>query len=414
MTQLQLPNGLGPVVDRAGLPERLTERYQASLMNTFGPPQRVLARGEGCWVWDVEGRRYLDLLGGLAVNSLGHAHPLLVAAVTSQLATLGHVSNFFASRPQIALAERLVDVLAVDAPARVFFTNSGTEANEAAVKLTRRTGRARLVAAQGAFHGRSMGALSLTWKPAYREPFEPLPGEVSFVPYGDAAALAAAIDDETAAVFLEPIQGEAGVVPAPAGYLEAARELTTASGALLVLDEVQTGCGRTGDWFAFQRSGIVPDVVTVAKGLGGGFPIGACIGIGPAGDLLGPGQHGTTFGGNPVAAAAGLAVLHAVERDGLLDNVREQGRRIRDGVGALSHPLVEHVRGAGLLTGIALRRPVAGQAVSAGLDRGFIVNAVTADTIRLAPPYILTAEQVDLFLAALPGILDTATAQERR
>jgi len=221
-------------------------------------------------------------------------------------------------------------------------------------------------------------------------------------------------------VFLEPIQGEAGVVPASAGYLEAARELTTESGALLVLDEVQTGCGRTGDWFAFQRSGIVPDVVTVAKGLGGGFPIGACIGIGPAADLLGPGQHGTTFGGNPVAAAAGLAVLHAVDRDGLLDNVRAQGRRIRDGVGALSHPLVEDVRGAGLLTGIALRRPVAARAVTAGLDRGFIVNAVRADTIRLAPPYILTAEQVDLFLAALPGILDTAqemsvpTAQERR
>ena len=255
-----------------------TERYTHAVMNTFGPPKLVLTRGEGAHVWDQNGVEYLDLLGGIAVNALGHAHPALLEAVTTQLGTLGHISNFFASEPQIMLAERLLALLQVEG--RVFFTNSGAEANEAAFKMTRRTGRTHVVVAEGGFHGRTMGALALTSKEAYRAPFEPLPGEVTFVPYGDVEALAAAVTDRTAAVLLEPIQGEAGVVLAPHGYLQAAREITTAAGALLWLDEVQTGIGRTGRWFAHESSGVQADIVTLAKGLGGGIPIGACIGLG--------------------------------------------------------------------------------------------------------------------------------------
>lgn len=384
-----------------------TARYGDALMNTFGPPQRVLVRGEGCHVWDADGRRYLDLLAGLAVNSLGHAHPLLVSTVTAQLAALGHVSNFFASPPQIALAERLLALVGDDARAgRVFFTNSGAEANEAAFKIARRTGRPKIVATEGGFHGRTMGALALTGKPSIRDPFEPVPAGVVHVPYGDADALAAAVDADTAAVVLEPIQGEAGVLPAPDGYLPAARELTTAHGALLVVDEIQSGIGRTGDWFGFEAAGITPDVVTLAKGLAGGIPIGACIGLGAAADLLGPGSHGTTFGGNPVAAVAGLAVLHAIERDGLLANVREVGAALIAGVLALAHPLVAGVRGRGLLLGIALTEPAAPAIASAALDAGFIVNAVAPTTVRLAPPLILTAAQAEEFLTALPTVLD--------
>jgi acetylornithine/N-succinyldiaminopimelate aminotransferase len=397
MTELLTVDGTGAA---------LTSRYERALMNTFGAPKRVLVRGEGCYVWDADGRRYLDLLGGLAVNSLGHAHPFVTAAVTSQLATLGHISNFFASPPQIALAERLLGLLDAG-DGRVFFTNSGTEANEAAFKLTRRTGRTRIVSTVGAFHGRSMGSLAVTWKPAYREAFAPLPGDVTFVEYGDAAALAAAVDDRTAAVVLEPIQGENGVVIPPAGYLAAARQITSRHGALLWLDEVQTGIGRTGAWFAHTASGVRPDVVTVAKGLGAGFPVGACIALGPTADLLGPGSHGTTFGGNPVAAIAGLAVLSVIERDGLLDNVVAVGNHVRKGVEALGHPLVSGVRGAGLLLAITLTAPVAEQVADAALAAGFIVNNVIPHAIRLAPPLILTSADADAFLAALPGILNS-------
>ncbi|HKE71495.1 MAG TPA: aminotransferase class III-fold pyridoxal phosphate-dependent enzyme, partial [Nocardioidaceae bacterium] len=270
----------------------LLARYDTALMRTFGTPPRVLTRGEGCHVWDADGRRYLDLLGGLAVNALGHAHPKLIEAVTNQLGTLGHVSNLFTTPQQIGLAERLLSLLG--SGGRVFLTNSGTEANEAALKASRRTGRTKIVSTVGAFHGRSMGALAITWNPAYRDPFEPLPGDITFVDYGDADALAGAIDDDTAAFVVEPIQGENGVVVPPADYLAKARELTSRHGALLWLDEIQTGMGRTGDWFAHTESGVVPDLISIAKGLGAGFPIGACIGIGPAGDLLGPGDHGTT------------------------------------------------------------------------------------------------------------------------
>ncbi len=413
MSDLATPPSIDAALPATGEDStRWLERYAGSVMPTYGRPQRVLVRGEGCWVWDADGRRYLDLLGGIATSSLGHAHPLLVSTVTAQLATLGHVSNFFATAPQVALAERLLGILEAPAGSAVFFCNSGAEANEAAFKMSRRTGRTRVVAAEGGFHGRTMGALALTHKPAYREPFAPLPGDVVHVPYGDVEALRSAVDGTVAAVVLEPIQGEAGVIPAPDGYLRAARELTTAAGALLVLDEVQTGIGRTGAWFAHTRHGVVPDVVTLAKGLGGGIPIGAAVALGgSAAALLGAGQHGTTYGGNPVSSAAGLAVLHAIERDGLLGNVQLVGGRLRDGVLALGHPLVAGVRGEGLLLAIGLRAPVAAAAAACALEAGFIVNAVTPDTLRLAPALVLGPEQADSFVAALPAILDATSTK---
>jgi acetylornithine aminotransferase len=383
----------------------LRQRYAGAVMNTFGPPRLVLTRGEGAYVWDDEGNRYLDLLGGIAVNSLGHAHPALVQAVTDQLRTLGHVSNFFATGPQVELAERLLGLLGQQG--HVFFTNSGTEANEAALKMTRRTGRTHLVAAEGSFHGRTMGALALSSKAAYREPFEPLPGEVTFVPYGDVAALEAAVTERTAAVVLEPIQGEAGVVTPPEGYLAEARRITTEQGALLWLDEIQTGIGRTGAWFAHAASGVVADIVTVAKGLAGGLPVGACIGVGSAGELLQPGNHGTTFGGNPVSAAAALAVLDTIEGEGLLDHVTRLGERLRAG---LAHEHVTEVRGSGLLIGLDLDEPRAAAVARAALARGFIVNDCTPDRIRLAPPLVLSGVQADELLAAWPRILDDAYA----
>jgi acetylornithine/N-succinyldiaminopimelate aminotransferase len=382
------------------------QRYHRALMPTYGTPRRVLVRGDGCYVWDEDGRRYLDLLGGLAVNVLGHGHPALVAAVTEQLQTLGQVSNFFASPPQVALAERLLEVSGAG-DGRVFFANSGAEALEAAFKIARRTGRAKIVAAEGGFHGRTMGSLALSGKPAIRDPFEPLPGGVVHVPYGDPDALTDAVDTETAAVVLEPIQGEVGVRVPPPGYLATAREVTHRHGALLVLDEVQTGIGRTGDWFGYQHEGVLPDVLTVAKGLGGGFPIGACLGFGAAADLLGPGSHGSTFGGNPVAAAAGLAVLDTVEREGLLENVGTVGDQIRRGIESLGHPLVAGIRGRGLLLAIELNEPIAAPAAAAALDAGFIVNPVAADALRLAPPLVLTVQQADDFVDALPSILAT-------
>lgn len=391
----------------------LQQRYALSLMNTFGPPKLVLARGEGANVWDADGNRYLDLLGGIAVNALGHAHPALVDAVTQQLSTLGHVSNFFATEPQVALAEKLLSLLDVPDPSeggdggggKVFFANSGTEANEAALKLTRRTGRTHVVAMEGSFHGRTMGALALTSKAAYREPFEPLPGDITFVPYGDPDALAAAVTDRTAAVVIEPIQGEAGVIISPDGFLARAREITSRHGALLWLDEVQCGMGRTGSWMAYQDSGVTPDLVTLAKGLGGGIPIGALVALGRSGTLLGPGNHGSTFGGNPVAAAAALAVIATIETDGLLDNAVKVGELLRDG---LADPRVTEVRGRGLLVGLDLDADVAPQVADAALRHGVILNACTPNRIRLAPPLILTADQASEFLALWPRILDDA------
>nr|WP_269307043.1 acetylornithine transaminase [Aeromicrobium sp. HA] len=379
-----------------------TERYRGAVMNTFGDPQRVLVRGEGSHVWDADGNRYLDLLGGIAVNVLGHGHPAILEAVTQQLQTLGHISNFFASAPQIELAEKLLELLGSDG--RVFFANSGTEANEAALKATRRTGRTTVVAAEGSFHGRSMGALALTSKAAYREPFEPLPGDVRWVPFGDAEALAAAVDETVAAVILEPIQGEAGVIVPPEDYLAAARRITSEHGALLWLDEVQTGIGRTGDWFGHTPSGVTPDLVTFAKGLGGGIPIGACVALGEAATLLGPGNHGTTFGGNPVAAAAGLAVISTIESQGLLAATQARGDQLADGL--TRHARVEGVTGRGLLRGVVLSEPRAADVQKAALDAGLIVNAPTPDRLRLAPPLVLTEDEAAHAVSTLGAILD--------
>ncbi len=399
-----------------GGPAQWNERYARALMGTFGTPQRVLVRGEGAYVWDAEGRRYLDLLAGIAVNALGHAHPTLVSAVSAQLGTLGHISNFFASPAQIALAERLLALAAeggAPAGSRVFLANSGTEANEAAFKMARRTGRPRILALEGAFHGRTMGALALTHKPAYREPFEPLPGGVEHLPFGDVDALAAAMGDDVAAVVLEPVQGEAGVRTLPAGYLAQARRLTERHGSLLILDEVQSGMGRTGAWLAHHLphigGGVVPDVVTFAKGLGAGFPIGAVVGLGErAGSLLGVGQHGTTFGGNPVASVAALATIHVIERDGLLAHARETGDLLLRSIGALRHPLLAGARGEGLLLAVSLTAPVAAAVTTEALNSGYIVNAVTPDAIRLAPPLVLGRAQASGFVADLPAILDAA------
>ncbi|EFG79587.1 aminotransferase, acetylornithine/succinylornithine family [Mycobacterium parascrofulaceum ATCC BAA-614] len=390
--------------------EDLKHRWEAVMMNNYGTPPLALAAGEGAVVTDVDGNTYLDLLGGIAVNVLGHRHPAVIEAVTHQMATLGHTSNLYASEPGVALAEELVALLAVDAKARVFFCNSGTEANEVAFKLSRLTGRTKLVAAQGGFHGRTMGSLALTGQPSKQAPFEPLPGYVTHVPYGDADALAAAVDDATAAVFLEPIMGEGGVVVPPGGYLSAARDITSRHGALLVLDEVQTGMGRTGTFFAHQHDGITPDVVTMAKGLGGGLPIGACLAVGPAAELMTPGLHGSTFGGNPVCAAAARAVLRVIADEDLVRHAEVLGKSLRHGIESLNHPLVDHVRGRGLLQGVALSAPRARDAENAARAAGFLINAAAPDVIRLAPPLIVTEAQLDGFVAALPGILDGAAA----
>lgn len=386
--------------------DAMKQRWEAVMMNNYGTPPLALAAGDGAVVTDADGKTYLDLLGGIAVNVLGHRHPAIIEAVTHQMTTLGHTSNLYATEPAVALAEELVALLGADAPARVFFCNSGTEANEVAFKLSRLTGRTKLVAAQEAFHGRTMGSLALTGQPAKQAPFEPLPGHVTHVPYGDAQALAAAVDDKTAAVFLEPIMGESGVVVPPEGYLAAAREITARHGALLVLDEVQTGMGRTGAFFAHQHDGITPDVVTMAKGLGGGLPIGACLAVGRAAELLTPGLHGSTFGGNPICAAAALAVLRVLAAEDLVRRAEVLGKSVRHGIETLGHPLIDHVRGRGLLWGVVLTAPRAKDAEAAAREAGFLVNAAAPDVVRLAPPLIITEAQIDGFIAALPGILD--------
>lgn len=368
-------------------------RYHAVLTNAFGDPRRTLVSGSGCYVVDDAGTAYLDLLAGIAVNALGHAHPAVVEALTRQAATLVHVSNFFATEPQVRLAERLLEILDLG-PGRVFLANSGAEANEAALKLTRLGGRTRIVAAEGAFHGRTMGALSLTSNPKYREPFVPLVPEVVWVPYGDAGALQAAVDGSTAAIVLEPIQGEAGVVVPPPGYLAAAREAADRAGALLWLDEIQTGIGRTGSWFAFQQESVRPDIVTIAKGLGAGFPVGACVAIGDAASFA-PGQHGTTFGGNPLAAAVSLAVLDVIEAESLLDNAKAAGAELAEIL--RQQPGVVDVRGRGLLLGAVLGfgAPGAHAIAAAGLEAGVIVNDCKSDVVRVAPPLILGAGELD-------------------
>jgi acetylornithine/N-succinyldiaminopimelate aminotransferase len=386
----------------------LLQRWSAVMMDNYGTPPLALVSGDGAVVTDADGKSYLDLLAGIAVNLLGHRHPAVIDAVTRQLNTLGHTSNLYATEPGIALAEALVEQLGADAETRVFFCNSGTEANEVAFKISRLTGRTKLVAAQEAFHGRTMGSLALTGQPTKQAPFKPLPGEVTHVPYGDADALATAVSDETAAVFLEPIMGESGIVVPPAGYLVAAREITARHGALLVLDEVQTGMGRTGAFFAHQHDGITPDVITLAKGLGGGLPIGACLAVGPAANLLTPGLHGSTFGGNPVCAAAALAVLRTLSDDSLISRADVLGKFLSHGIESMNHPLVDHVRGRGLLRGMVLTAPRAKPIEAAARDAGFLVNAAAPDVVRLAPPLVITEAQIDEFLGALPKVLEAA------
>jgi acetylornithine/N-succinyldiaminopimelate aminotransferase len=410
------PTAAGPSVTCETATDLLKARYAAALMPNYGMPPLALARGEGCVVWDADGNSYLDLLGGIAVSALGHAHPAIVEAVSRQVGSLAHVSNLYLHEGQVALAERLLSLLGAEGRGRVFFANSGTEANEAALKLVRRmqgAGRPVFAAADGGFHGRTMGSLSLTGKSSIRDPFAPFGVEVRFVPYGDADTLTAAIGPDCAAVFLEPCLGEGGIVPAPAGYLKAARAACDSAGALLVLDEIQSGIGRTGTWFACHAEGVVPDVITLAKGLGGGLPIGACIGLGAAGSALGRGEHGSTFGGNPVACAAALAVLDTIERDGLLENVTRVGAVLSAGIRAVDHPLLAGVRGSGLWLAIALTAPVAGQVEAAARQAGFLVNAVQPDAIRLAPPLVLNAAQATSFTDALPGILAQASLAAR-
>ena len=408
-------NGAAPAqaTPAAGTGRAWAQRYGRAVMNTFGAPQRVLVRGRGARVWDADGAQYTDLLAGIAVNCLGHAHPAVVGAVTAQLSTLGHVSNFFTTPAQITLAEELIGLVfpgADPADSRVFLANSGTEANEGAFKIARRHGgaqRPRVLALTDAFHGRTMGSLALTHKAAYREPFEPLPGGVEFVPAGDGAALAAAMGPDVAALIVEPIQGEAGVRELPPGYLEAARELTGRAGALLIIDEVQTGMGRTGAWMAHHllAPSVTPDVVTLAKGLGGGVPIGAVVATGPAAGLLGPGQHGTTFGGNPVACAAALAVIATIRDEGLRERASALGARWSAELAAV--PGVTGVRGRGLLRGVGLADAVGPAAAVAAelMERGFIVNAPRPDTLRLAPPLILPDADADRFTAVLRRVL---------
>ena len=381
-------------------------QWRSALMDNYGTPGLTLVRGEGSHVWDADGNTYLDLVSGIAVNALGHAHPAVVEAVTAQIGLLGHTSNLYVNQPTVELAHALLDVAGVTG--KVFFCNSGAEANEAALKLTRLTGRTKLIACDGAFNGSTMGSLTLTGQPPKRTPFEPLVPGVTHIPYGDVDALRSAVDSETAAVFLEPVIGEGGVIPAPDGYLQAARDITTAAGALLVLDEVQTGIGRLGSWFAFQQAGIVPDVITLAKGLGGGLPLGAVIGVGPAADLLKPGHHGTTFGGNPVCCAAGLAVLRTIAADKLCEHAAAVGKEIAAGIEALDHPLVSGVRGAGLLLGITLRQPLAKTVAATAEKAGYLINPVAADVIRLAPPLIIEHDQAAEFVAALPDALNSA------
>ncbi len=380
------------------------------LVLNAGPRLALLTRGEGSYLWDSEGRRHLDFLAGIAVTSLGHAHPVFVEAVSRQAATLAHVSNYFATPSQLALAARLKRLAGAGIDGRVFFSNSGAEANEAAFKLARLHGgteRPRIIALENGFHGRTMGSLALTAKESMRAPFEPMPGGVEHIP-ATVEALEAAMDDRVAAVIVEPIQGEAGVVELPEGYLAAARSLTLKHGALLIVDEIQTGAGRTGAWFGFSHEGITPDAITLAKGIGGGFPIGALVTYGSASALFTPGSHGSTFGGNPLATAVADAVLAEIEDAGLVENAAKRGIELRDIILGIDSPLITAVRGRGLLIGVALSEPVAGAVVAAAQERGLIVNAANPETVRIAPALTIgdaeLSEFRELFTAVLADV----------
>ncbi|MCU1423846.1 MAG: acetylornithine aminotransferase [Microbacteriaceae bacterium] len=387
-------------------------QFRDAMMGSSPAPLLMLERGEGCYVWDTTGKKYLDFLAGIAVNSLGHAHPALVEAVSRQVSTIAHVSNYFASAPQVELAERLRRITGAGDRGRVYFGNSGAEAIEAAIKLARRNGQhKKILSLTNSFHGRTMGALSLTGKPALREPFEPLVPGIEHIDT-TIEALEAAIDDNTAALIVESIKGEAGVVDLPEGYLERARELTTRHGALLIIDEIQTGAGRTGTWFAFQQHGVVPDAVAIAKGIGGGVPIGALVTFGAASDLFTVGQHGSTFGGNPLATAAANAVLGEIESAGLVENAARRGIELRAAITAIGSPLVTQLRGSGLLIGIGLAEPVAQAVSTRALELGLIINAANDSSIRLAPPLIISDREVAEFIRLFTAVLSSLTPTE--
>lgn len=385
--------------------KKILKRWSASVQNNYGTPTIALVKGSGIVVTDADGKKYLDFLGGIATNILGHAHPAIVKAVTKQISTLSHVSNFYAHPVAIDLAEKLTS-LTGDKNAKVFFCQSGAEANEAAFKLSRRTGKTKVVAAQGAFHGRTMGALSLTGQPSKREPFLPLIKGVKHVPYGDIDAMRKAVTRKTAMVIIEPIMGEAGVVVPPSDYLQQLRQICDSNGALLVIDAVQTGMGRTGDWFGYEYSGITPDVITLAKGLGGGLPLGAMIALGKAADLFQPGDHGSTFGGNPVTTAAGLAAINFIESKKILKKVELQGNHLMQEIAMI--PGVKEVRGAGLLIGIELQSLKASDVAAAMREAGVLVNAANETTIRIAPALIVTDLQINKFISILKKVISDA------
>ncbi len=383
----------------------MLNRWNSVVQNNYGTPSIALTKGKGIVVTDADGNSYLDFLGGIATSILGHAHPAIVKAVSKQVSTLGHISNFYAHPNAITLAEKLV-AMTGEKNAKVFFCQSGAEANEAAFKLSRRTGKVRVVAAQGAFHGRTMGALSLTGQPSKREPFLPLIKGVKHVPYGDIEAMRKAISKKTAMVIIEPIMGEAGVIVPPADYLQQLRAICDDKGALLVIDAVQTGMGRTGDWFGYEYSGITPDVITLAKGLGGGLPLGAMIALGKAADLFQPGDHGSTFGGNPVTTAAGLAAIDVIESKKLLNKIKQQGDYLIQELALI--PGVKEVRGAGLLIGIELERLKASEIATAMRDAGVLVNAANPTTIRIAPALIVTDAQINKFISIFKKVISDA------
>ncbi len=374
-------------------------------MTNYGTPSRTFVSGKGCVLKDDQGKAYLDFLAGIATNVLGHGHPAVVKAVTKQVSTLAHVSNFFAHPQGLRLASRLQEMTG-DSQARVFFCNSGAEANEAALKISRRTGRSRIVAAQGSFHGRTMGALSMTGQPSKREPFAPLLKGITHVPYGDLSAMSRAVSKKTAMIIVEPIMGEAGVITPEDGYLVGLREICDRVGALLVFDCVQTGIGRTGQWFGFEHEKVRPDVITLAKGLGGGLPLGATIAYGRAAELLQPGDHGTTFGGNPIACAAANAVLDVIESKNLMKSARVFEKKIKKSISAV--PGVTEVRGRGLLIGIELRTPIAKKVAALMLEAGVIVNAANDQTIRIAPPLIVTTPQIERFISIFKKVMKEA------
>ena len=381
---------------------QVSTAWEKALQDNYGVPSISLVKGKGSEVFDVEGKKYLDLLGGIATNVLGHAHPAIVKAVSRQVGTLGHVSNFYAHPNVIELAQKLASMTG-DKSARVFFAQSGAEANEAAMKLSRRTGKYRIVAAQGAFHGRTMGALSMTGQPSKREPFLPLIKGIKHVPYGDIKAMRRAISTKTAMVILEPIMGEAGVIVPPADYLAQVRELCTQKGALLVIDAVQTGMGRTGDWFGYEYSGITPDVITLAKGLGGGLPLGAMIALGDAAKLFVAGDHGSTFGGNPITTAAALAVIKVIEKDKIMIKVRKDQEFIMHKIALIEG--VSEVRGAGLLIGIQLDKPIASKIALQMREQGVLVNAANESTIRIAPALNISRIQLNKFCTIFEKVM---------